>query len=109
MSVDLTHALAKTPLPGYTWANTPSENRASACQAALESAGYPLKVVAAELPGIIVAFNGMVSIAADLRGRILLDAEEYLKKFVEPSITVYLRAAQDRNAARKFRGVKVLG
>jgi len=59
------------------------------------------------MPDGQVIFRFVEPISADRRGTILLDLEEFLKKGVDPGVTVWIETLDDRNSLRHLRGVEV--
>jgi hypothetical protein len=45
--------------------------------------------------------------AADRRGRVLLDFESALKARIDPALTVWLEPLGDRSSLRRLRGIEV--
>lgn len=46
-------------------------------------------------------------LSASIRGKLLLDFEEYLKSHVDPGITIWLAPLGDKNSLRNLRGIEM--
>ena len=95
----------EVPVPGRTWLHGVDKTiRLGAVRSIL--AGVPVEVLDTRDDGtVLVALTGDVT--ASERGTILMDAEEELKRALDPAITIYLQPRMDRNALRNLRGVEV--
>ena len=54
-----------------------------------------------------IVFKIIKNIPSRMRGMVLLDIEEYLKKNIDEAITVWCSAQQDKSKLRKLRGVEL--
>lgn len=108
----LSDAFSITPTPGMFWVNDSDVGRLERVSVALSesSTGTTFKekveIVEAKRDGqVIVKF--IETFGPELRGTILLDLEEYLKKRVDLGLTVWLEPMEDRNTLRNLRGIEV--
>lgn len=96
---------AESPATGEQWRAMDDATRKMLCHRALF--GMPVTVLEARPNGhVIVRLDDDLDAAA--RGILLRDVERKLKESVDPAMLVYLEPAQDRNALRRLRGVKVV-
>lgn len=108
--ISLMHAKTDTPVPGPEWRKLPDAERQVRVMRALQNGATALNgvvaIAAAKEDGqIIVKFAGPQS--ASKRGQLLLDLEEFLKKEIDPGLTVWLEPLGDRNSLRNLRGIEV--
>ena len=95
---------AESPTPGAEWLAMNDALRLARIHGA--AAGFPVTVIAARADGQVpVRIEDGLDAAA--RGVLLRKLERHLKETVDAAIVVYLEPAQDRNALRRLRGVKV--
>jgi len=110
MNGKLCYASAMTPLTGNRWQQISDDQRIDLVNQAIVT--YPAEILTIlepieALPDGQVIFKFLQPVGADKRGTILLDFEDFLKKGVDPGITVWIETLDDRNALRHLRGVEV--
>lgn len=106
-------AYDKTPAPLADWVRTNRQSRINLVTKEIETFRGPsvdgvkaLNVVDAKEDGqIVVQFA--IPVDTSKRGTILLDFEEWLKRRVDPALTVWLEPLGDRNSLRNLRGIEV--
>ena len=94
---------APTPQPRAEWAGLTNLDRAEQVQAQLNL----FHVISAAGDGSVTVEIAPGLNAAE-RGSLLRLAEGFLRRRLDPALTVLLRPVADRNAARKWRGVKAI-
>lgn len=108
--ISLAHAKKDTPLPGPAWQKLSDTERHARVMSVLQNGPAVLNsiviIAAAKDDGQIVA-NLAESLSASKRGQLLLDLEEFLKKEIDPGLTVWLEPLGDRNSLRNLRGIEV--
>lgn len=108
--VSLMHAKADTPSPSLAWQRLSDAERHARVTDALQNGTAALNstvmIAAAKADGQITV-NLTEPLSAGKRGQLLLDLEEYLKKAIDPGLTVWLEALGDRNSLRNLRGIEV--
>ena len=101
---------AETPKPSEHWHNLSSGERTADVEHMLALMAFDGKlscVRALENGEVTLGYVGKWVPSPAVRGRILMDLEKLLKQSLDTAIVVYLAFKEDRNAIRKFRGVKV--
>lgn len=108
--VSLIHAKTDTPSPSPAWQQLSNTERRARVMGALQGGSAVLNsvvvIVAAEADGQIIV-NLTEPLSASKRGQLLLDLEEFLKKEIDPGLTVWLEPLGDRNTLRNLRGIEV--
>ena len=104
--IDLTHAETPTPKPTDYWLGLGGDLQRRGCQGFLDGHGYALEVLATNRRAEVTS-RLRHSMSAAERGLMLLAAEAMLKAEMDPAVTLWLQALEDRNALRKFRGVVI--
>lgn len=95
---------SESPTAGEQWRAMDDATRKMLCHRTLF--GMPVTVLEARPNGhVIVRLDDDLDAAA--RGILLRDVEKRLKDNIDPAMLVYLEPAQDKNALRRLRGVKV--
>ena len=100
---------AETATPSEHWRNLSSGGRTAAVERilALEAFAGKLSCIRALEGGEgTLEFTGATP-SPVVRGGLLMDTEKLLKETLDSGIVVCLAFKEDRNAIRKFRGVKV--
>lgn len=108
--VSLVHAKTNTPAPGFEWRRLSDADRHTRVMVALQNRIAALNgavvIAAAKEDGQIIV-NLVEPQSASKRGQLLLDLEEFLKKEIDPGLTVWLDPLGDRNSLRNLRGIEV--
>lgn len=109
MSNNTFYANTDTPKPGSVWLSYADGERLALVSNRLgqnPQFATLLAVVEAKSDGqVIVKF--LAPVAADKRGGILLDFEEYLKNSIDQGLAVWLEPLGDRSSLRNLRGIEV--
>jgi hypothetical protein len=101
-------AYANTPKVNATWSEKTDEIRKESIisQLQLNKKFNNLEVVSADRSGNVI-LKIMDSIPAGIRGEMLLNLEEMLKKNIDNGITIWLTPVGDKSKLRKLRGVEI--
>lgn len=108
--VSLAYAKMDTPPPGPAWQKLSDAERYARIMGVLQNGPAALNstvVIAAAKDDGQVVVNLTESLSASKRGQLLLDLEEFLKKEIDPGLTVWLAPLGDRNSLRNLRGIEV--
>lgn len=97
-----------TYVTGEKWNNLSPENQKEAVEKQLKNKNYfdDFEVFSTSKDGQIV-FKTKKSIPSNMRGMILLDLEEELKKNIDIGLTVWLEPVGDKSKLRNLRGIKI--
>lgn len=108
--VSLAYAKMDTPTPSPAWQKLSDAERQARVMGVLQNGPAALNstvvIAAAEDAGQVVV-NLTEALSASKRGQLLLDLEEFLKKEIDPGLTVWLEPLGDRNSLRNLRGIEV--
>lgn len=108
--VSLKYAKTDTPSPSPSWQKLSDAERHARVMGVLLNGPAALNgivaIAAAKDDGQVVV-NLTESLSASKRGQLLLDLEEFLKKEIDPGLTVWLEPLGDRNSLRNLRGIEV--
>ena len=98
----------ETPVPSRIWHSMNLDARASIIDSCLRECFLDgiLKFSACSDDGMVYFFQ-LSPLPVKTRTDLLLNFEEVLKEKVDVGITVWIEPQSDKNALRKFRGVKV--
>ena len=90
------------------WTNLSPENQKEAVENELKNKDYfaDFEVFSTSKDGQIV-LKIKKSIPSNMRGMILLDLEEKLKKNIDIGLTVWLEPVGDKSKLRNLRGIKI--
>ena len=90
------------------WTNLSPENQKEAIEKELKKENYfnDFEVFSTSKDGQIV-LKIKKSIPSNVRGMILLDLEEKLKKNIDMGLTVWLEPVGDKSKLRNLRGIKI--
>lgn len=110
MACNLRYATADTPKPTTDWVQSSEGQRISRIEQAMtqgeERFSQLLSITSVKDDGqVIVKLKEPLS-PAD-RGTLLLDFEAYLKKTIDPGLTVWVEPLGDKNSLRNLRGIEV--
>jgi hypothetical protein len=94
-------ASVPTPKPSMHWRSLPAFSR----KAIVSRSSYILVMEAWDDGQVIVELSEPMSAA--MRGTLLLDFEADIKENIDPGLTVWLRAAGDKNPLRNLRGIEI--
>tara|TARA_B100000886_G_scaffold313510_1_gene250189 strand:+ start:108 stop:458 length:351 start_codon:yes stop_codon:yes gene_type:complete len=106
--IDKETAFADTPTPQNAWKELHESRRIEIVKQSLsKNNNYSdFKVINALDDGQII-LKIEKSIPANLRGSLLLDCEESLKKNIDRGITIWLEPVGDKSKLRNLRGVEI--
>jgi hypothetical protein len=108
--VSLKYANVSTPVPGAEWRKLSDAERQARITESLPSSTQAFNgavvIVSAKADGQITV-NLVEPLSPASRGQLLLDLEEFLKKEIDPGLTVWLEPLGDRNSLRNLRGIEV--
>lgn len=103
------YANVQTPKPSCQWIQKSDVVRLELVNSVLLKNKYFNEVLAirsARVDGqVIVSF--LKPIGAELRGALLLDFEDELKRVIDPALNVWLESLGDKNSLRNLRGITV--
>jgi len=108
--VSLAYAKMDTPTPSPAWQKLSDAERHARVMRVLQDGPAALNsavVIAVAKDDGQVVVNLAESLSASKRGQLLLDLEEFLKKEIDPGLTVWLEPLGDRNSLRNLRGIEV--
>lgn len=97
-----------TPLPGSGWISLDDSSRLEAIIAQLQT-----KIVFSRITPTRTFTTGQVYVAlnepigSSLRGGLLLDLEEHLKKSIDSAINIWCEPLGDKNSLRNLRGIEI--
>lgn len=110
MISNLCHAHTDTPTPGQAWCQLSAAGRKTLVKNTLATtpafSNEILMIVDAKLDGQIIV-KLLQPVAADKRGTLLLDLEEFLIKSIDRGLVVWLEPFGDRSSLRNLRGIEV--
>ena len=100
-------AFADTPTPQNSWKELNENERIKKLKNLSKDNSYKdFSVINAFEDGqVILKIEN--SIPADIRGSLLLDCEESLKKNIDRGITIWLEPVGDKSKLRNLRGVEI--
>lgn len=96
------------PAPSEYWISCSDSQRKESLNNLLNETIYKdyFKIINTKNDGqVIVSF--LQSLKASERGTLLLDMENFLKKNIDQSITVWAESLGDKNSLRNLRGIEV--
>ena len=97
-----------TPVTGKNWKGMSNEKQMELIQNYLKKDPYlsDIEVFSTSDDGQIV-LKVKKTIPSNMRGMVLLDLEELLKKNIDNGLTVWLEAVGDKSKLRNLRGIKI--
>lgn len=99
-----------TPIPSTAWIGLSESQRIEKINMAINQKnvtyGKELLVIAAKNNGEVVV-RMLNPLTASVRGTLLLDFEEFLKKEIDQGLTAWGEALGDKNSLRNLRGIEV--
>jgi hypothetical protein len=110
--VNIQYADFNTASPSEKWTKLSEAERASLITEALSQVNANKKwiesvfVLSGKQDGQVI-ISLVQPLPANKRGSFLLDIEAYLKKEVDPALTIWLEPIGDRNSLRNLRGIEV--
>ncbi|MGK7873289.1 MAG: hypothetical protein AB4426_08235 [Xenococcaceae cyanobacterium] len=110
--VSLRYPEYDTPSPGEMWTKLSETERVSLITESLSKVTENEKwidfvSILSGKPDGQVIISLVKPLPANQRGSFLLDMENYLKKEVDPALTIWLEPIGDRNSLRNLRGIEV--
>ena len=98
----------KTPEPGIDWRKLNAKERISIVNEIklMHEAFDSIEIVGAEDNGYVyVRLQGLLS--AGMRGQILLDLEEIIKRDIDAGLTIWCEPLGDKSSLRRLRGIEI--
>jgi hypothetical protein len=99
-----------SPAPSIEWISLGEEQRINKINQIVQEINsdflVELSIVAAKRDGQVVV-KLLNSLNASVRGTLLLDFEEFIKKYIDQGLTVWGEALGDKNSLRNLRGIEV--
>ena len=101
-------ASEKTPTTSDYWINLPEEKRKKLIKDELskDESLNEFEIYQTSNDGQIV-FKVNKTISSNIRGMLLLDLEERLKKNIDKGLTVWFEPIGDKSKLRNLRGIKI--
>lgn len=110
MSKKLFYAEDATPIPSTNWIGLSEVQRIEKINQIINQKNTEfikeILVVSAKNNGEVVV-RIINSLNASVRGTLLLDFEEFIKKEIDQGLTVWGEALGDKNSLRNLRGIEV--
>jgi hypothetical protein len=110
MSKKMFYAEIDSPSPSVEWLSLSSVQRVEKINKVINMANPDLNeqllVVAAKKDGEVVV-RILNPLTASVRGSLLLDFEEFIKKNIDQGLTTWGEALGDKNSLRNLRGIEV--
>ena len=104
------HAAIDSPTPSAEWLNLNDSQRIEKINQIVNQVNLDFKmqllIVAAKKDGQIIV-RILNPLKASIRGTLLLDFEECIKKNVDQGLSVWGEALGDKNSLRNLRGIEV--
>jgi hypothetical protein len=100
----------ETPVPGVEWTAIDERKRMNKILDKLRDSPFhdssKIEVLTAKVDGQVI-FHLKQALPANQRGPLLLNLEDYLKRTIDESLTVWLEPLGDRSSLRNLRGIEV--
>lgn len=110
MSKQIFYAEVESPHPTGDWFSLSDEQRIEKINKIINQVNpdffQQLLVVAAKKDGQVVV-RMLTPLVASVRGSLLLDFEESIKKHIDQGLTAWGEALGDKNSLRNLRGIEV--